>query len=82
MNAGDGSVDPSRKAYRYINPDNCDDATLRAEMEPIIQRSVNLRINEFEQDIAERARFELEQGLLDTTEAARNAAQKIIDQGI
>ena len=81
LNSQDGP-DPSRNAHRQINISHADDATLRAELAPIIQRSLNLRINEFEQDVAERARLELEQGLLDTTQAAENAAKNLLNQGI
>ena len=81
LNSQDGP-DPSRNTHRQINISHADDADLRAELAPIIQRSLSLRINEFEQEIAERARLELEQGLLDTTQTARSAAEKIMEEGI
>ena len=81
LNSQDGP-DPSRNTHRQINISHADDANLREELAPIIQRALNLRINEFEQEIAERARIELEQGLLDSTQAARNAAEVLLNQGI
>ena len=81
FDAGSSGIDPYIKPEIEKTPQpDAADSTLRTEYEPFIKKAMQL--NDTDSQAVEEAAKALENGLLDTPEAIKDAAENILKSGI